>query len=170
MRNVLGKEDTAFTVQYDFVMPKRFNLTYINEEGNEEEAIVVHRSSIGAIERVMAFLIEHFAGAFPLWLAPVQVAIIPISQDQAVAAKLAQEKLIAAGIRSELWDQAESMQKRIRTAEKQKTPYMLIIGAKEAEAGTVAVRARGQQDQGTMKINEFVTKVTELNNSKSLEL
>lgn len=170
MKNVLGKEETAFTVQYDFVMPKRFGLVYTNEEGNEEEAIVVHRSSIGAIERVMAFLIEHFAGAFPLWLAPVQAVIIPISEDQTVAAKLVTEKLIEAGIRAELWDQAESMQKKIRTAEKQKVPYMLVIGQKEAAANTVSVRARGQQDLGVMPMADFVSKAKHLNDTRSLEL
>jgi threonyl-tRNA synthetase len=170
MVNVNGKEDTAFTVQYDFVMPKRFELTYTNEDNAEEEAIVIHRSSIGAIERVMAFLIEHFAGAFPLWLAPVQVVVIPISQNQSVAAKLAYEKLKEANIRVELWDQAESMQKRIRLAEKQKTPYMLVIGDREAESGEVAVRARGQQDLGVMKLAEFIEKAKSIETTKSLEL
>jgi threonyl-tRNA synthetase len=170
MKNVNGKEDTAFTVQYDFVMPKRFTMSYIGNDGVEKEPVVIHRASLGCFERTMAFLIEHFAGAFPLWLAPVQAVIIPISQDQIVAAKLAEESLKQVGIRVELWDQAESMQKRIRTAEKQKTPYMLIIGQKEAETGEVSVRVRGQQDRGVMPLEAFKTDVAERITSKSLDL
>lgn len=170
MRNVNGKEDTAFTVQYDFVMPKRFSMKYIDHDGTEAEPVVVHRASLGCFERTMAFLIEHFAGAFPLWLAPIQTAVIPISQDQTVAAKRIEAALKQAGIRAELWDQAESMQKRIRIAEKQKVPYMLIIGQKEAESGEVSVRARGQQDRGAMSLETFTAHAVELISTKSLEL
>ena len=156
MKNVHGKEETAFTVQYDFVMPKRFELKYINEEGKEEEPIVIHRSSIGAIERIMGFLIEHFGGAFPLWLAPVQAVVIQISQEQEVYADEVLQALRAAGIRAENWNEAESMQKRIRRAEKEKIPYMLVVGKKEAEEKTVSVRKRGNQDLGTMRIEQLV--------------
>jgi len=134
MKNVHGKEETAFTVQYDFVMPKRFKLSFINEAGQEEEPIVIHRSSIGAIERIMAFLIEKFGGAFPLWLAPVQVVVIPISQDQHGYANEVVTALKKAKIRVENWNEAESMQKRIRRAEKEKAPYMLILGKQEVES------------------------------------
>lgn len=170
MKNVNGKEDTAFTVQYDFVMPKRFHMTYIDSHGTPAEPVVVHRASLGCFERTMAFLIEHFAGAFPLWLAPVQAVIIPISQDYIVAAKRVDESLKAAGIRVELWDQAESMQKRIRMAEKQKIPYMLIIGQKEADSGDVSVRVRGQQDRGVMSLADFQSDVLNRIASKALEL
>lgn len=156
MKNVHGKEETAFTVQYDFVMPKRFELKYINEEGKEEEPIVIHRSSIGAIERIMAFLIEKFGGAFPLWLAPVQAVIIPISQDQHEYAEKIVSQLKAANIRVENWNEAESMQKRIRRAEKEKVPYMMIIGKQEVENGTVSVRHRGNQDLGAMEVDAII--------------
>jgi threonyl-tRNA synthetase len=159
MNNVHGKEESAFTVQYDFVMPKRFNLSFINEEGKEEEPIVVHRSSIGAIERTMAFLIEKFGGAFPLWLAPIQAVVIPISQDQhAYAAEVAAE-LKAANIRVENWNEAESMQKRIRRAEKEKVPYMLIIGNTEVTEKTVSIRQRGNKDAGSTTVKDLVQKM-----------
>jgi threonyl-tRNA synthetase len=170
MKNINGKEDTAFTVQYDFVMPKRFNMRFTQNDGTEVEPIVVHRASLGCFERTMAFLIEHYAGAFPVWIAPVQAIIIPISQDQSVASKLVYEQLKEAGIRVELWDQAESMQKRIRLAEKQKTPYMLIIGQTEADAGTISVRGRGQQDLGIMEPATFLKRIQERIATKSLEL
>lgn len=99
MKNVNGKEDSAFTVQYDFVMPKRFKMHYVNHDDTEAEPIVIHRSSLGCFERTMAFLIEHYAGAFPVWLSPIQAVIIPISQDQSVASKLAYEQLKETGIK-----------------------------------------------------------------------
>lgn len=170
MKNINGKEDTAFTVQYDFVMPKRFSMSYVQADNQPGEPIVVHRASLGCFERTMAFLIEHFAGAFPLWLSPTQAIIIPIGEDHVVAAKLATEQLKQAGVRVELWDQAESMQKKIRNAEKQKIPYMLVIGQKEAEAGTVSVRARGQQDRGVMVIQAFLDHIQPLIQTKSLEI
>src|SRR3989344_4354186 len=170
MKNANGKEDTAFTNQYDFVMPKRFDMKFTNEEGREEEPIVIHRASLGAIERTVAFLIEHFAGAFPVWLAPVQVAVIPITDDQHAYAEQIYEKLKAAGFRVENDNESESLQKRIRQAEKQKIPYMLIIGGKEVEGQTVSVRGRGQQDFGTMPLDQFQTKLKGLIDTKSLGL
>ena len=168
MKNVHGKEETAFTVQYDFVMPKRFQLSYINEEGKEEEPIVIHRSSIGAIERIMAFLIEKFGGAFPLWLAPVQAVVIPISQDQHEYADKVVAELKAANIRVENWNEAESMQKRIRRAEKEKVPYMMIIGKQEVEDQTVSIRHRGNQDLGAQKVTEIAATMRTEIDSKSL--
>src|SRR3989338_7398594 len=109
MKNVNGKEDTAFTVQYDFCMPDRFDLTYTGEDGTQKRAFVVHRSSIGAIERLMAFLIEHYAGAFPLWLSPVQAKILPVSEKHAAYAKEVFEKLRDSGIRAELDDSNETL-------------------------------------------------------------
>lgn len=159
MKNVNGKEDTAFTIQYDFVMPKRFNLEYTNEQGEKEQPVVVHRSSIGAVERTMAFLIEHFAGAFPVWLSPIQVAIVPISEHHHEYAQKIATELRDVNIRVEMYDEAESMQKRIRNAAKEKIPYILVVGEKEQEEGMVAVRQRGNQDLGSMKSNEFVKRI-----------
>ena len=159
MRNVMGKEDTAFTVQWDFTMPQRFDLKYVDQTGEERQPRVIHRSSIGAIERIVAFLIEHYAGAFPFWLAPVQVAIIPISQDQTDFANFLAEKLRSHDIRVEISNEAETMQNRIRKAEAEKIPYMLIVGRREAENGTVSVRGRGQQDLGTRSVEEFLAMI-----------
>lgn len=159
MKNVNGKEDTAFTVQYDFVMPKRFDLKFINEHGEEEQPVVIHRSSIGAVERVMAFLIEHYAGAFPVWLSPVQVAIVPISEDQYEYAQSVAEQLKKSNVRVEVMAEAESMQNRIRKAAGEKVPYILVVGKKEVEEHSVAVRQRGNKNLGTMKVEEFVERI-----------
>lgn len=142
MKNVNGKEDTAFTVQYDFCMPDRFNLTYIASDGSEKRAFAVHRSSIGAIERIMAFLIEKYAGAFPLWLAPIQVKVLPVSEKHAEYAQGIYEKLKAVKIRAEIDDANESLGKKIRGAKTEKVPYLLVVGDKEVEAGTVALESR----------------------------
>ena len=144
MKNVLGKEDTAFTVQYDFVMPKRFNLTYKDENNEDKEAVVVHRSSIGAIERVMAFLIEHYAGKFPIWIAPEQVRIITVNQEDATVetankiADLARSK----EVRVEVDNSHESVGKKIRNAEVSKVPYSIVIGEREVSDGIVTPRVR----------------------------
>ena len=142
MKNVAGKEDTAFTVQYDFVMPKRFKLTYIDNDGKEKEPIVIHRSSIGAIERTMAFLIEHYAGAFPVWLSPVQAVIIPVSDQYLEYARKLEAELKAADVRAKVDDSTERMNQKIRQAQLDKVPCMIIVGEKEAADNTVSVRLR----------------------------
>jgi threonyl-tRNA synthetase len=160
MKNVNGKEDTAFTVQYDFVMPKRFELEYINEEGKEEQPIVVHRSSIGAIERVMAFLIEHYGGAFPLWLAPTQVILMPIADRHLEYIREVERELKAAGLRVEVDDRAERLQAKIRDAQLEKVPYMVVVGDKEVEQGQLAVRPRGENaQQAVISRSEFKEKL-----------
>lgn len=156
MVNANGKEDTAFTVQYDFVMPKRFKLEYINEEGGKTEAVVVHRSSIGAIERTIAFLIEKYKGNFPTWLTPVQVKILPITDKQLDYARTVLDSLKENGVRAELDDRNERLQAKIRDAQMEKPSYMLIIGGKEQEAKTVAIRKRSGDDLGVKSVEEFV--------------
>lgn len=160
MRNVNGKEDTAFTVQYDFVMPKRFQLTFTNEKGESEEAIVIHRSSIGAVERIVAFLIEHYAGAFPLWLSPVQVAILPVSEKQGDAAQKLANELKAQGIRVQVWAENETLGNRIRLVAKEKIPYTVVLGDQEVANGTVAVRRRGSKEQSSMETGDFIKQIT----------
>lgn len=155
MKNVNGKEDTAFTVQYDFVMPKRFDLKYINEAGDEEQPIVVHRSSIGAIERVMAFLIEHYGGAFPLWLSPVQAVIIPIADRHLEMAEQLAADLRVLGFRIEIDARGDRLPAKIRDAQVQKASYMIVIGDKELEEGQVAVRSRDGGAQKVMPVAEF---------------
>jgi len=161
MKNFAGVENTAFTVQYDFVMPKRFEMKYTNSVGQEEEPIVIHRSSIGAFERVIAFLIEHYAGAFPVWFSPVQVKIIPISEKSLDYAKSVAEKLQNEDIRVEIDERNEKMQAKIRDAEMEKIPYMLIVGPKESESGNVSVRVRGEHDLGSMKFDQFINLIKE---------
>lgn len=162
MKNVNGKEETAFTVQYDFVMPKRFNLTYINDKGEEEQPIVVHRSSIGALERVMAFLIEKHAGAFPLWLAPVQVVILPVADRHEAYAKKVDEELKKAGIRTELDTSNQTLGGKIRSHTLQKVPFQCIIGDKEADMSKndgelfISVRNRSGKDLGMITIETFL--------------
>jgi threonyl-tRNA synthetase len=160
MKNVAGKEDTAFTVQYDFVMPKRFKLTYIDKDGKEKEPIVIHRSSIGAIERTMAFLIEHYAGAFPTWLAPVQVKIIPVADRHLEYARKLEAGLRGRGVRVEIDERSERVNLKIRQAQLEKVPYMLVVGDKEVAESTVAVRRRSGE-QSLQPFAEFVQAVTE---------
>ncbi len=169
MFNANGKEDTAFTVQYDFVMPKRFTLNYVNEEGKEEQAIVIHRSSIGAIERVIAFLIEFYGGAFPAWLAPVQAEILPIADRHREYSKKIEEELKEAGIRAELDDRSEKLGAKIRDAQRQKIPYMLVVGDKEAENLTVAVRSRSGRDYGSFPVQKFIENLKKEIQTKSLK-
>ena len=142
MKNVNGKEDTAFTVQYDFCMPDRFDLTYVASDGTKKRAFVIHRSSIGAIERVMAFLIEHYAGAFPLWLAPVQVRILTVNDSLAPYAESVLSALKTLGIRAEIDASSESLGKKIRASKLEKLPYFIVIGDKEKDAGTITLESR----------------------------
>jgi threonyl-tRNA synthetase len=142
MKNIAGKEETAFTVQYDFVMPKRFKLTYIDKDGKEKEPIVIHRSSIGCIERTMAFLIEYYAGAFPVWLSPVQVMVIPVSDQHLDYARKLEAELKTAGVRAQVDDSNERMNQKIRLAQLDKIPIMMIVGEKEIAENTVSVRLR----------------------------
>lgn len=161
MRNVNGKEDTAFTVQYDFVMPKRFQVSYINEHGEHIEPIVIHRSSVGAIERVIAFMIEKYAGNFPLWLSPVQVKVIPISEKHVEYAQKIQKQLFDQGIRVEIDARDDRMQKKIREAQLAKVFYMVVVGDKELEEESVNVRRRDGAQLGTLSLNQFISQLKE---------
>lgn len=156
VKSVFGKEETAFTVQYDFVMPKRFKMTFINAKGREEEPIVIHRSSIGAFERTMAFLIEKYRGAFPTWLTPVQVKICPIADRHVPYSRDIEQKLKKTGIRVELDDRSETLQAKIRDAQQEKVSYMLIIGDKEVALKTVTERGRSGKPYGPFPIETFI--------------
>jgi threonyl-tRNA synthetase len=165
-----GKEETAFTVQYDFVMPERFDLVFTNQEGKEERPIVIHRSSIGCLERTMAFLIEKFKGAFPTWLSPVQVKIIPITDKQLTYAQKIEQTLKDNNIRVELDDKAETMQNKIRNATSEKIPYMVIIGGREEENNTISVRQRDGQDLGNLSLDNFLGQIKDQITKKALNL
>lgn len=168
MVNANGKEDTAITVQYDFVMPKRFDLTFINEKGEKEEAVVVHRSSIGAIERTIAFLIEKYKGAFPLWLSPVQVKILPLTERNVDYAKKIYKELMENKIRVEIDDRNETLGAKIRDAQKEKVNYMVIVGDRDEKVKVISVRTRGEKDLGQMKLDEFLSKIRQEIETKSL--
>lgn len=168
VKNVAGKEETAFTVQYDFVMPKRFAMTYIDQDGKEKEPVVIHRSSIGAFERTMAFLIEKYAGAFPTWLSPVQVKVLPIADRHGDYAREVVEKLKQAGIRVELDDRKETLQAKIRDAQLEKVNYMLIVGDKEMANDSIAVRKRDGKDLGAQPFEAFIRHVINEITTRSL--
>ncbi|MBX4187413.1 MAG: threonine--tRNA ligase, partial [Candidatus Doudnabacteria bacterium] len=147
------------TVQLDFQQPKRFGLEYIAKDGSKKTPIVIHRALLGSLERFMAILIEHYAGAFPLWLSPVQVKILPISDKLNKYAETVFKELKENGIRVELDDRSESVGKKIREAEMEKVPYMLILGEKEEQAKSVSVRGRNQKDLGAMKLDKFIKQI-----------
>ncbi len=155
MKNANGKEDTAFTVQYDFCMPDRFDLTYVGEDGAKHRAFVVHRSSIGAIERIMAFLIEKYAGAFPLWLAPVQVVVLPVGEAHEAYALSVYEKLKNAGVRAEL-SAGDSLGKRIRGTKTEKIPCFIVVGDEEVRAQTITVENNRAGDKQTLPLDDFI--------------
>jgi threonyl-tRNA synthetase len=155
MKNIAGKEETAFTVQYDFVMPKRFKLTYIDKDQKEKEPIVIHRSSVGAIERTMAFLIEHYGGAFPVWLAPVQVMVIPVADRHLDYARKLEAELRSGGVRAETDARSERVNFKIRQAQLSKVPYMLVVGDKEVADNTVAVRLRSGEQLPPQSFSSF---------------
>jgi threonyl-tRNA synthetase len=168
MKNVNGKQDTAFTVQYDFVMPKRFDLKYVNDKGEVEQPIVIHRSSIGAIERTIAFLIEKFAGKFPVWIAPVQVKIMSISDKFNDYAHKIAKQMMQLNLRVEVDGRSERLQAKIRDAQMEKVPYMLVVGEQETKDGTVAVRSRDTREQKVMQVDLFIDKILKEIKEKSL--
>jgi threonyl-tRNA synthetase len=155
MKNVNGKEDTAFTVQYDFCMPDKFDLTYIAENGEKKRCFVVHRSSIGSVGRTMAFLIEKYEGAFPLWLAPVQAAVLPVGEAHQAYAEQVLAELKAAGIRAEL-KADDSLGKRIRETKLQKLPCFIVVGDKEAADQVVTVENNRLGDKQTVPLADFI--------------
>ena len=159
MKDCLGREWQMGTVQVDFQLPLRFNLSYIDSNGEKKTPILIHRALFGSFERFIGIITEHFAGAFPVWLAPVQVRVMPISDAQKEYAKQVVNDLENAGLRVELDEREEKIGYKIREAQLAKVPYMLILGDKEKEAGAVGVRARKDGDIGQMSINDFINKV-----------
>jgi len=157
-RDVLGREWQLSTIQVDFIQPARLGLTYIGEDGQEHTPVVLHRAVTGTTERFLGVIIEHFAGAFPVWLAPVQAVIVPIADRHLPYASEVEQSLKDAGLRVEVDDRAERMNAKIRDAQKQKVPYMLVIGDKETENGEVALRLRSGDNPGAMPVQAFIEK------------
>jgi threonyl-tRNA synthetase len=166
--NVFGKEDAVSTVQLDFNLPEKFEITYIDSDGEEKQPFIIHRALIGSFERFFAFLIEHHGGDFPLWFTPEQVYIIPISDKHTEYAQKIFDELKEAKLRVKMDDRSKSMQSRIRDAEKMKIPYIVVVGDKEIETETVSVRARRNREEGLMKTQEFIdTLKEEIRNKES---
>ena len=169
MKDRLGREWQMGTVQVDFQLPLRFNLSYIDSNGDKKVPILIHRALFGSFERFIGIITEHFAGKFPVWLAPVHVKVLPISDNQLDYANKVVKALDEKGIRVELDDRQEKIGYKIREAVISKVPYMLILGEKEVEAGAVGVRARAQGDIGAMKLEEFIAKIEEEVESKKID-
>ena len=161
IKDSLGRDWQCGTIQLDFQMPERFDLNYIGQDGEKHRPVMLHRVVFGSIERFIGVLIEHYAGAFPTWLAPVQVKILTISDKQKEYADELVKQFMKEGIRAELDDREEKIGYKIREAQLQKIPYMLIIGEKEVEANAVGVRARKEGDIGQMPVKEFISKIKE---------
>jgi threonyl-tRNA synthetase len=168
--DAIGRLWQLSTVQFDFNLPARFELEYTGEDGERHQPVMVHRALFGSIERFFGVLIEHYAGAFPLWLAPVQVGLVPISERHREYAKKIEAELKAAGFRVEVDDRNEKMNAKVRDFANQKTPYTLVFGDKEEAVTAVSVRTRGKGNQGSMPLAEFIAKAKALVESQSMEL
>ena len=165
--DAIGRKWQLSTVQFDFTLPRRFGLEYVAPDGAKHQPLMVHRALYGSIERFFGILIEHYAGAFPVWLSPVQVAVLPITDKQLEYAKTVVARLKEAGVRVELDDRNEKVNLKIRDAQMQKVPYMLVIGAREAEAGAVSVRHRKHADMGVKPLEEFMADLKKIIDSKA---
>src|SRR5690349_18888039 len=154
--SAIGREFTLATNQVDFAQGRRFNLEFTNKENHAETPLIIHRAPLGTHERFIGFLLEHYAGKFPVWLAPLQVKILPISDKFLDYAQSVLEKLKKADIRAELDDRSEKIGKKIRDTELMKVPYMLVVGEKEMNEGRVSVRRQGKGDMGAVNVDEFL--------------
>ena len=157
-------------MQFDFKLPQRFGLEYTGEDGGKHQPVMVHRALFGSIERFFGVLIEHYAGAFPLWLAPVQIGLVPISEKHLEYAQKVKADLEAIGLRVELDARNEKMNAKIREFGLQKVPFILIMGDKEAEANAVSVRARAKGDEGSVPLADFITRAKGLVESRAVTL
>jgi threonyl-tRNA synthetase len=166
--DAIGRLWQLSTVQFDFTLPRRFGLEYIAEDGKSHQPLMVHRALYGSIERFFGILIEHYAGAFPVWLAPVQAIVLPITDRQIPYAKEVQQKLSAADIRVQLDDRSEKVNFKIREAQLQKIPFMLVVGDREAQAAQVSVRNRKHGDQGVKSIDAFLSTIKQLIDTKAV--
>ena len=155
-RNVYGKEDTMITIQWDALLAEQFDMYYIDEKGDKVRPYIIHRTSMGCYERTLAWLIEKYAGAFPTWLAPEQVRVLPISEKYLDYAGKVAEELKANGIRVETDERSEKIGYKIREARLKKVPYMIVVGQKEEEEGVVSVRSRFKGDEGQIRLSDFI--------------
>jgi len=170
LKDCLGRTFQCGTIQLDFAQPENFDLVYTDKNGQKIRPIMIHRTIYGSLERFIGLLIEHFAGAFPVWLSPVQVKLIPITDKQNSYAQDIKTKLEKADIRVEVDDKSETMQNKIRLAQGEKIPYMLVLGGREVEANKVAVRLRDGQDLGAIDLSKFIDIIKTQITDKSLDL
>ena len=161
VKPAVGAEYTLSTCQLDFCLPARFNLTYIDKDNNEHTPVVIHRAILGSLDRFMAYLIEETMGAFPVWLAPVQALVMPITDRVNDYASYVADQLSGLGYRVETDLRNEKIGYKIREAQLEKTPYMLVVGDKEAQSGGVSVRTRSGEDLGAMPLNAFIARLKE---------
>ena len=166
-KNVFGKEDTIVTIQIDMLLAKKFGMEYVDSDNTTKTPYIIHRTSLGCYERTLALLIEKYAGALPTWLAPTQVRILPITDRNNAYTDEIEKKLASLGVRVESDQRAEKTGYKIREAQLQKIPYMLVVGDKETEEKTVSVRRRGSQEMSSMTLEEFIAKITEEINTKA---
>lgn len=166
----IGREFSISTNQLDLYMPQRFNLEYTANDGSKQLAAVIHRAPLGSHERFIGFLIEHFGGAFPVWLSPVQIQVIPISEEQNEYAHEIRQKFFDEGMRIEVDERDETMQAKIRDAQMQKVPYMMIVGNREKQNGTVSIRLRSEENLGAVAVEEALKKIKEIYLTRSLKL
>ncbi len=166
IKDAIGRTWQCGTIQLDFQMPERFDLHYIDQSGQKERPVMLHRTILGSFERFMGVLIEHFAGKFPLWLSPVQIKIIPVSEKFLDYAKEVEEKFVKADFRVELDERNEKLGYKIREAQLEKVPYVFVVGEKEVESGSVAIRKRDGEDQGSKKVEETIEMLKEENENK----
>ena len=159
VKDAIGREWQTSTIQFDFNLPERFNLTYVGEDGQRHQPYMVHRALFGSLERFFGILVENYAGAFPLWLAPEQVRLIPISENQVEYCMEARKKLRAAGIRAEVDTKDGSMGAKIKEARNMRIQYMAVAGGREQEAGTFSVRSRKEDQLGAMTLEELIEKL-----------
>lgn len=160
IKNVFGKEDTLVTIQIDQMLAEKFGMEYVDSDGQKKNPYIIHRTSIGCYERTLALLIEKYAGAFPTWLAPVQVKFLPVADRHQDYCRELMSKLQAVGVRCELDDRSEKIGFKIRSAQLEKIPYMILVGDKDIEAGTISVRSRKNGDEGATTLDEFISRIT----------
>ncbi len=165
--DAIGRLWQLSTVQFDFTLPRRFGLEYVAEDGRKHQPLMVHRALFGSVERFFGILLEHYAGAFPVWLAPEQAIVLPITDRNTAYARQVRDKLAAAGLRARLDDRSEKVNLKIREAQLMKIPYMLVVGDREEQSGAVAVRNRKHGDQGAQPVDEFITRIRQLVESKA---
>jgi len=170
IKDALGREWQCGTVQVDFMLPERFNLKYVAQDGKEKTPVMIHRAPLGSLERFMAILIENYAGAFPIWLSPIQVKVLPITERNLGYAQKTYKELQEAGIRVEVDERNETLQAKIRDAQMEKVPYMAIVGDKEEKSQSLSLRLRDGKDVGQMKIDKFIELAKDKIETKALDL